>query len=232
MGKHSTIVAGFLRERNAVEVPRRERGPGIARRINTMSRARENPDVAGAEEGTGPLLQRDYWAVVAGSKVRASAMGEVLAERFAEFAPEPLVSFARADGAGGPLQVGDTLDVRIRLAGAFGVRVLHRDANSLTLGTIRGHPEAGRITFGAYPNDDGDLVFHIRSRARASTTLRFAQYLAAGEGMQTATWADFIATVAATVGDGVRGDIVAQTQEIGDGRDEDGDGPTFLAEGG
>ena len=196
-----------------------------------MSRRPEN-ELASAEEGSGPLLQRDYWAVVAGARMRAAAMGELLAERFAEFAPERLVVFERADGADGPLEVGDSLEVRIRLAGAFGVRVLHRDANSITLGTIRGHPEAGRITFGAYPNDDGDLVFHIRSRARASTALRFAQYLAAGEGMQTATWADFIATVAATVGEGVRGDIVAEKQEIDDDRNEDVDGPTFLAEGG
>ena len=57
------------------------------------------------------------------------------------------------------------------------VRVVDTNSLSLTLATDDGHPEAGRITFGVYPNDEGDIVFHIRSRARSGSkrfTLRLA----------------------------------------------------------
>jgi hypothetical protein len=109
--------------------------------------------------------------------------------------------------------------------------VLDRDANSLTLSTLAGHPEAGRITFGAYRSDRGDVVFHIRSRARSSSRMHFAEYLTAGEGMQTATWASLINTVARAVGDGVLGEIRATTEACEDLPDDDGDGPTFIARG-
>ena len=99
--------------------------------------------------------------------------------------------------------MGDELDIDIRLAGSCAVRVVHRDANSLTLGTLEGHPEAGRITFGAYRNDRGDVVFHIRSRARSSGLTKYLEFLAGGDPMQTNTWVDFINAVAMTVGSGI-----------------------------
>jgi hypothetical protein len=113
------------------------------------------------------------------------------------------------------------------------VRVVHRDAQSLTLGTLAGHPEAGRITFGAYRNDYRDVVFHIRSRARSSTQLRYAGFLAGGESLQTLAWTDFVAAVAFTFGDGVIGAIHADTRRIPDEPDDPrvACGPTFRAEG-
>ncbi len=122
------------------------------------------------------------------------------------------------------------MDVDILLAGACQVQVLRRDPNSLTLGTLAGHPEAGRITFGAYRNELGDVVFHIRSRARSSSKKCLVGYLAAGEAMQTNCWTDFVNNLAATVGQGVVGVIRVETAEL-DEEDDDPTAPTFVAAG-
>lgn len=182
--------------------------------------------------GRGPLLQRDYWAALHGCGRSAPEVAALVRERFADFPPDSLVVFRRPDGQDGPLEVGDEMEVKIRMAGKTAVRVVHADDNSLTLATVEGHPEAGRITFGAYPNERGDIIFHIRSRARSSTSTRLAGFLALGEAMQTNTWTDFIDAVAHTVGDGVVGAIRADTREVDeDDADEAMDGPTFIARG-
>ncbi len=129
--------------------------------------------------------------------------------------------------------MGDRLDVSIRMAGKFGVRVLHRNANSITLGTLTGHPEAGRTTFGAYRNANRDVVFHIRSRARSSSGARYVGFLAVGDAMQTNTWTDFIDRLASAVGKGVAGSthVEVKTLEV-DERDEEATaGPTYVARG-
>lgn len=186
-----------------------------------------------ASDGTGPLLQRDYWAVIRNSRKTAKEIGAILAEDFSRFAPDELVKFDRVDGSSDPLEPGVELTVQIRLAGECRVRVIHRDENSVTLATVKGHPEAGRITFGAYPNEKGDVIFHIRSRARASSNVRYAGFLAVGEPMQTNTWTDFVDRVAHTVGEGVVGVIHADTTEVSDEPDDAEVicSPTFLATG-
>jgi hypothetical protein len=208
-------------------------GMARTRQDRKAAAEREPPrELRPASAGSGPLLQRDYWAVVSNCRVPPSEVGEVLATHFPEFSPTTLASFNRSVDEDRPLEVGDELEVRIRMAGAFGVRVLHRDSNSITLGTLEGHPEAGRITFGAYPNDAGDTVLHIRSRARSSTAMRLAEYVAAGESMQTNTWTDFLNKLACTIGEEVLGEIHAETREVEDEPDEDAAAPTFLARGG
>jgi Domain of unknown function (DUF1990) len=187
-----------------------------------------------ASRGVGPLLQRDYWAVIEHCRLKPSEVMERVARHFPRFAPEELAAFRREGGREGPLEVGEELRVRIRMAGTFGVRVLHRDANSLTLGTLEGHPEAGRITFGAYRNERGDVLFHIRSLARSGSQGHYMGFLTAGEAMQTNTWTDFINNVACTMGEGVVGFIHAETVRHKDWHDEDDVeqcAPTFIARG-
>ena len=202
-----------------------------------------------AQDGQGPLLQRDYWAVIAGCHVRPSEIIEDIGRRFCEYAPPDLVVFERAGqenngaaghGAGGDgsgsraLQVGDELAVRIRMAGEYRVRVVCRQPQSLTLATLAGHPEAGRITFGAYRNQRGEVIFHIRSRARSGSQAHYLGYLVAGEPMQMNTWTDFIKTVALTFGTGPAGAVHAQTRTLPEDEHDDEQAlcsPTFLAEG-
>ncbi len=186
-----------------------------------------------ATDGRGPLLQRDYWGVIANSRQTAPEVANVVAGDFCRFPPEELVRFTRRDPADEALQEGNEMDVEIRMAGECAVRVIHRDSNSITLGTLEGHPEAGRITFGAYPDEAGDIVFHIRSRARSSSTARYAGFMIGGEPMQTTTWTDFIDRVAHDVGDGILGVIHVETKEIEDEPDDPESicSPTYLARG-
>jgi hypothetical protein len=181
--------------------------------------------------GSGPLLQRDYWAVVHDCRMSPAEVGALLAERFCDFAPPDLARFWCAREDSGPLEVGDELGVAIRLVGTFGVRVVHKDAQSLTLGTLRGHPEVGRITFGAYRNDWGQVVVHIRSRARSSDRAHYAGFLVVGEAMQTNTWTQFLDRLAATVGEGVVGSISEDLRRIDHPLPDPLDEPTFEARG-
>ena len=189
-------------------------------------------DIVRAGDGVGQLFQRDYWAIIDDSRLRPSQVISEVASRFWDFAPEELVRFTPAGAPGRRgLQVGDELEVDIRLAGRCKVRVVHRDACSLTLATLEGHPEAGRITFGAYRHQDGRIIFHIRSRARASTAGRLAGYRVVGEPMQTTTWTDFVERVAVAVGRGAADYVFEESQHDEDVDADQDDGPTFIARG-
>lgn len=131
------------------------------------------------------------------------------------------------------MSLGSELDIAIVPAHQACVRVVHEDAQSFTLATLEGHPEAGRITFGAYRNPKGDVIFHIRSRARSSSTAGYLGFLAIGDAMQTNTWTDFITNAAAVAGARIRGVIHADTDEVEPTAEDDHplDTPTFRAVG-
>jgi hypothetical protein len=182
-----------------------------------------------ASQGAGPLLQRDYWAVIDKCRLNPHQVMDCVRHHFEVFPPEELLRFERDTGRD-ELQVGDVLKINMRLAGRAEVKVVHADANSLTLCTMEGHPESGRITFGAYRNGRNDVIFHIRSRARSSSQLLFAGFLTAGEPMQTNTWTDFIDRLAHMLGEGVIGYIRAEINEM-DSEDDNTYTPTFIAHG-
>jgi hypothetical protein len=188
-----------------------------------------------ALQGYGPLLQRDYWAIIDSCRFRPSEVIALVTLRFIELPPPDLVAFRLSGDPERPLETGDELDIHIRMAGACRVRVVHKDACSLTLATLEGHPEAGRITFGAYRNDRKDVIFHIRSRARSSSVSKYFGFLTGGDPMQTSTWTDFVNNVAITCGDGVVGWIHAETRELDAEELEAGDKaldrPTYIARG-
>jgi hypothetical protein len=77
-------------------------------------------------------------------------------------------------------------------------------------------------------------VFHIRSRARASSFMTYLGFVVGGEPMQTATWTAFVNAVALTCGDGVAGEVHADTTPLDtdalEPGDESLDCPTFIAE--
>lgn len=191
----------------------------------------EGLQTAGA--GRGVLIQRDYWAVIRNTEMSSSEIIDYVRRRFESFPPRELAAFQRQCPPGDPLSVGDEFKIDIRLAGQCSVRVTHVDEQSMTLGTMMGHPEAGRITFGAYRNGRGDVIFHIRSLARSRSWKLFAGFMAAGDPMQTYTWTDFVDGVAHTVGDGVIGHIRAEMHLVRKPHaDEVMASPTFLARGG
>lgn len=195
--------------------------------------AKRGRELLPARSGAGRHLERDYWAVIRECRYRPREIIQELRARFPEFAPADTAAFRRVGAGSGPLSVGDELEVKIAGAGTFFVRVVHLAPQSLTLGTLQGHPEAGRITFGAYPNPYGDVIFHIRSRARSGSRAMYAGFLAAGEAMQTNTWTDFVSAVAHTFGSGLIGFIHAETRPAPEepGGEDVHCSPTFLAQG-
>jgi hypothetical protein len=187
-----------------------------------------------ASTGVGPLMQRDYWAVIARSRCRPTQVMALVASRFPELPPPDVVVFERDRDGDNSLDIGDELNIQIRLAGPARVRVVHTCPCSITFATLAGHPEAGRITFGSYRNADGDVIFHIRSRARSSSLFNYLGFLAGGDPMQTTTWTDFVNNVAVTCGNGVAGEVHAETHTIDadqvEPADDTMDAPTFVAE--
>ncbi len=186
-------------------------------------------ELQAAAHGAGPLLQRDYWAVF---KTCDKSPSEVMAHvkcRFCELPPTALVTFEAPNG----VALDAELDIVITPGQSCRVRVLHEDAQSLTLGTLDGHPEAGRITFGAYRNRARNVIFHIRSRARSADTVKLLGFLAVGEAMQTDTWTDFINNAAASLGARIEGSIRADTSEVEEVPEDGPDQrcPTYLAVG-
>lgn len=192
----------------------------------------ESVELQPASEGVGPLLQRDYWAVLQGCSHSPQEVIEKVREQFVDFPPEDLVVFRCLSDTGRSLDVGDELEVTIRAMKPVGVRVIHLNDNSITLGTSKGHPEAGRITFGAYRNEHQDVIFHIRSRARAATRLDYAGFLVSGDPMQTNTWTEYIDCLAHLVADGVLDAIHVEEKKVEpEEADETMDAPTFIARG-
>lgn len=186
-------------------------------------------DVLPASEGAGPLLQRDYWAVFAGYAAKPSDVMAYVKAHFCELPPASLVRFLAPAG----LRTNAELDIQIMPAQACRVRVMHEDRQSITFATLEGHPEAGRITFGAYRSPAGDVIFHIRSRARSASRSKRVGFLAIGDAMQTNTWTDFINNTAAAVGAQIPDAIRAETKEVEELPEDDHplQSPTFLAVG-
>src|SRR5829696_1922434 len=120
-----------------------------------------------ATRGAGPLLQRDYWAVLRDAPLTPVELMARVKAQFCTLPPAALVSFNAPEG----VALGARLDIVIAPAQPCAVRVIHESDQSVTLGTLDGHPEAGRITFGSYRNSAGDVIFHIRSRARSTTAI-------------------------------------------------------------
>jgi hypothetical protein len=193
----------------------------------------ESADLVSAAEGHGPLLERDYWVVIQGGHCTPEqAMQRVLAE-FPRFSPGELAQFTHPSGGKAPLAVGDVMDIDITGDGKSQVQITRIDARRLTMQTVEGHPEAGRITFGAYLHQDGHLIFRIRSRARLRDRFRLIGYRLLGRAMQTRVWITFCQRVAEECGGRIIGEVQTETREVREELSDRGiaEQPTFTADG-
>jgi hypothetical protein len=187
-----------------------------------------------ATDGKGPLFEREYRVVIADAKVSPEEMADRVKRRFPEFSPVHTAAFCRADrGADEPLGVGEDMKILVALKGGCQVRVVHEDDRSLTMRTLKGHPEAGRITFLADRDEDGNLVFTIRSRTRAGDWLSLVGYMMLGKQMQALTWTRFLGNVVKESGGRQVGSIKVSTRKVEE-READGadlDSPTIAPRG-
>ena len=131
------------------------------------------------------------------------------------------------------MKVGDELEIRISGVLPCKVCVVHADGRSLTLRTLDGHPEAGRITFGAGRDEQGRLTFRIRSRARAGGLLHYLGFLLMGRVMQGRCWIRFIGCVADASGGKLVGPIRVTTERVEEEPADCGEPhlPTFCCDG-
>jgi len=203
-------------------------------RVSPGKSREETRPVQAAAEGVGPLLQRDFVAVLEGSRLTPEEIVWAIRREFPGFAPKALASFTRSDGEERPLEVGDTMHVFMPGGGHSGVVAAHMDERSLTLRTQCGHFEAGMITFGADYDEAGRVVFRIRSRATIERPVRLVMYWAGGKPLQTRIWTTFAARVAEAAGAKVRGGVLCSTMRTRHKPVDNGvvDHPTFTADRG
>ena len=174
----------------------------------------EARDVIYAAAGAGPLLQRDYEGVILGGTCSPEALAKLVRERFVEFGPPETAAFARDGGESKPLAVGDELAIRLAGVMPCRVRVVHLDDLGVTLRTLDGHPEAGRITFLAGRGEEGRVTFRIRSRARSGGLIHYLGFLLLGRTMQARCWVRFIGKVAEASGGRLDGPIRVRTAKV------------------
>jgi hypothetical protein len=182
-----------------------------------------------ATDGTGPLFQRDYVAVLEGATASPEDAVRHVRADFPSFSPSELAEFSRPEGENGPLQVGDTMHVLIRGAGHCGVRVTLVEPRSLTLRTLEGHIEAGRITFGAEQDETGRVILRIRSRSRISSPARYVGYEMVGKHAQTRIWVTFLERWAERCGGRIVGQVLLAWDRVEESPADTGETerPTF-----
>jgi hypothetical protein len=195
-----------------------------------MLATKNSKKIQTAVAGHGPLWQRDYWTEIEQSTLTPEEIVLMLREEFPVFSPDEAAKFTRLDGRSTPLEVGDDMQVEIRGAGTSEVRVVSVTPRSLTLRTIDGHLEAGRISFGAYYDKD-KVVIRVRSKARSGSRRRHVAYILMGHVMQKKVWQVFISRVAARCGVENIAVQTSTTQIKGDLADTgELDTPTFTTE--
>lgn len=144
------------------------------------------------EEGCGPLFHRRFQVRITGAEIEAGRLLELVCQDFKGFVPSEVVAIRAGEVGARGLDVGDELVVEMPGPWNGPVRVVHRDAGSLRLVTLRGHMEAGQIEFRAR-GEDGALVFEIEAWARSGSRpvcLLYA-YLRVGKEVQLNMWVRF-----------------------------------------
>jgi hypothetical protein len=170
--------------------------------------------VQGVEAGVGPLLHRSYSVRIVRTTISPAALMDMVAAKLNKVSPEVAV-FRKTRGDEGPLRAGDEFVVRMPGPWDGPVRVVHRDATSFRLATLKGHLEAGEIEFRAEPAGDA-LRFEIESWARAGDRLADLLYnkVRLAKEIQLNMWSHFCVRTAALAGGRPRGGVTIRTRWV------------------
>jgi len=172
-------------------------------------------EVQGQDQGAGPLFHRRYKTRIRGSKLDAEGLMEKLQANLNQAAPTKFARFARVQGDGERLCVGDEYVVRMPGPWDGPVRVVVVEPCSFRLATLAGHLEAGQIEF-RVSSDDGHLVFEIESWARSSSALVNLLYhrLRMAKEVQAHMWISFLEGVVQLADGKMTGGIELDTERI------------------
>lgn len=136
---------------------------GLARLAN--SQPEQLPD----EGGTGPLVQRIFYAFLAGVRRSPSDLFESFRRRFADLVPESTMGPAKEPVAESRIEKGTTLTLSLPMRGHVQVRVIELTDSSMTVATLSGHPLAGSVTFRFTGVPGEDLRFEVETCDRPAT---------------------------------------------------------------
>ena len=179
--------------------PRREL-PGDPRTLQRVS------------DGVGPLFHRQYWIDVTDTETTPEGLIDAVARHLDDIAPTEVSTFERA--AEGDLAIGEELVVTLVGPWDGPVRVIDRAPTSFSFATLRGHMEAGEITFRAFHTERGFLRFEIDSWARAGDE-RFDyvyDHLPLAREAQLHMWSHFCHRVAKLSGGIVMSNVAVSTE--------------------
>jgi hypothetical protein len=151
--------------------------------------------------GVGTLYHRDYRVTF---ETDASAESIILAMTLDlnRFTNPVLALFRKSRGETDEFRVGDRYDILITGPWDGPVEVVDTRPGQFTFITLKGHLEAGFITFEAAERGNGRVEFAIRSWATCSTRLVWFSYAVLGlsKYMQTQMWRFFCLRVAQEFG--------------------------------
>lgn len=168
------------------------------------------------EGGYGPHFIRRYVVLVDKPEHDADAVMAKLREDINSFSPQQNACFIKSKGEPGDLQVGDEFAIEICGPNDGTVVVTDVQEHAFTFHTLKGHPEAGSITFSA-SDEAGGLRFVIESHARSKNMITHLMYhtLGVGKMKQGETWTHFCNAVACFAG-GERGEVQVTTYRCDD----------------
>jgi len=145
--------------------------------------------------GAGPLYVRSYQVDIAHPQYDPEGLMKRIVEDPNTFTPQEMAHFDKTKGDPACMAVGDEYYIHIVGPWDGPVRVIDVKPTEFTFATLKGHLEAGEITFSAarHPTDDSLLRFAIRSWARSSNTITDVFYRVFGvlRFAQTTMWTAF-----------------------------------------
>ena len=178
-----------------------------------------------ADSGSGPFLERRYCVDIARPRLSARQLMHAVQCHLPDFSPDLLAEFEKTAGAPDCLRPDDEFTIKILAPWNGRVCVTDVTADSFELTTLQGHPEAGRIRFSAFQDEQrpGVVRFEIHSRARSRDGLVAFVYdkLGVGKRVQEQTWRLFCERVAQRSGGEMLGPVSIETMK------DDGHHQTF-----
>lgn len=168
-------------------------------------------------DGVGTLFHRRYTVLIKSPRLSDRELMDRVKADLRALSPRHLADFRKARGHPRRMAVGDEYKIVIMGPWNGRVRVTEVTPTSFTFVTLKGHPEAGQITFALDRTDlrPGCVRFEINSWARSRDMLVSLGYEHAGIGkeIQKNAWVSFCQAVVAASGGEAADDVEVITEE-------------------
>jgi uncharacterized protein (UPF0548 family) len=161
--------------------------------------------------GVGPIYVRSYQVDIKNPKLDPETLMQHIVEDINTFSPSELAQFRKTKGDDTRLAVGDEFFVHITGPWNGPVRVIQVNPTSFSFVTLKGHLEAGEISFSVmeHPEIPDAIRFRIQSWARSSNRITdwFYRTLGISQFAQTTMWSYFCQQVVKASGGELLGNI-------------------------